>query len=193
MSQWYYIDASSNNQSTDEDTLAQMYRSGQINNDTYVWSEGTGPDWKPISALPQLIAKLKPAQTTSMPPRAGGGIGANIAAQAAQNKKLGPLDSNNMGAPVPVSTGTDNRALNIVKRQEPSHGWKVCSIYHLFFILLSILLYFCTFCTICNYQPQFHLIELLPPRTHTHTHTHTHTLSSSLLGTQIFRRSTVLL
>jgi len=124
MSQWYYIDASSNNQSTDEDTLAQMYRSGQINNDTYVWSEGTGPDWKPISALPQLIAKLKPAQTTSMPPRAGGGIGANIAAQAAQNKKLGPLDSNNMGAPVPVSTGTDNRALNIVKRQEPSHGWK---------------------------------------------------------------------
>lgn len=143
MSQWYYIDASGAQQATDEGTLTQMYRAGQINDDTFVWSESLGGDWASIGSQPSLVAKLKPPAATTMPPRAApgaaGGIGAQIGAQAAQNKKLGPVNSNSLGAPAPVSSGVDTRQLNIVKRQEPSHGWKVCSVKPLcFFVLVFV-------------------------------------------------------
>jgi len=125
MSQWYYIDASGNQQATDEGQLQQMYRAKQINDDTYIWSDSIGGDWVTISSQPALLAKLKPAATAA-PPRGGPAAGAagGIAAMAAQQKALGPVNSNSLGAPAPVSTGADNRALNIVKKQEPSHGWK---------------------------------------------------------------------
>lgn len=147
MSQWYYIDSATNQQAADEGTLIAMYRSNQINDETYVWSETVGGDWAPINQLPDLLAKLKPPAASTMPQPsrpAPGGLGASIAAQAAQNKKLGPMNSNALGAPAPVSTGTDNRALNIVKRQEPSHGWKVCLIEYFrpcCFLLLLLFLF----------------------------------------------------
>jgi len=59
--QWYYVDGSGATVGpVSESVLANAYKGGTINDESYVWNGTTVNDWKAIGAVSGLSAKLKP-------------------------------------------------------------------------------------------------------------------------------------
>lgn len=59
--QWYYVDGPGATVGpVSESVLANAYKGGKINDDSYVWNGTTVNDWKAIRDVDGLSAKLKP-------------------------------------------------------------------------------------------------------------------------------------
>jgi len=79
--QWYYVDGPGSTVGpVSESVLANAYKDGKINDNSYVWNGTTVNDWKAIREVAGLSAKLKPkpkpkpkAVAAKPKPAAGGG------------------------------------------------------------------------------------------------------------------------
>jgi predicted Zn finger-like uncharacterized protein len=92
------------------DEIIQLFRSGVINDDTYVWKDGM-EDWRPVSEVPELVEKVRApaaAKTPSIPPRAAaapsgsGGPALQGAAKGAARVESRAKDKDLFGAGAPA-------------------------------------------------------------------------------------------
>ena len=63
MKQWFYYAQGKQTGPVSEDDLIQMFQSGQLQLDTYVWTEGM-KDWRPAGDFGKLSSREDNATTT---------------------------------------------------------------------------------------------------------------------------------
>ncbi|MBI5535560.1 MAG: zinc-ribbon domain-containing protein [Deltaproteobacteria bacterium] len=88
------------------DEIVQLYRSGVISDDTYLWKDGM-EDWRPLGEVPELVEKVRAAGPA---PAAGRPIGALRPNTAAASTPVPPDAALAAGGPVLGGAGASKAA-----------------------------------------------------------------------------------